>query len=107
MSNYNPEVIIDLIRKVGLRENFEHLESLGFSPKSGADWTISVYEHTNGTRLNYVLGYLDNIQTPDVEIDLYVGTGMCGSIEFVRFGTYEEFADHFYPLTEGERWAKR
>lgn len=107
MPNYDPQVIIDLIRKVGLRSNFEHLESLGFSLKSDTNLTASVYEHEDRTRLVYVLGYLDNIQTPDVEIDLYVGTGLCGSIEFVRFGTYEEFADHFYPLTDEERWAKR
>lgn len=104
MSNYDPQVIIDLIRKVGLRENFEHLESLGFSPKSGADWTVSVHEHVDGTRLVYVLGYLQDIQTANVEIDLYVGTGAHGSIEFVRFGSYEEFADHFYPLTEEEKF---
>lgn len=107
MSNYDPQVVIGLIRKVGLRANFEHLESLGFSLKSDTNLTTSVWEHADGTRLVYVLGYLDNMQTPDVEIDLYVGTGACGSIEFVRFGSCEEFADHFYPLTEGERWAKR
>lgn len=104
MSNYDPQVIIDLIRKVGLRANSDHLESLGFSLKSDTNLTASVWEHMDGTRLVYVLGYLDNMQTPDVEIDLYVGTGLCGSIEFVRFGSYEEFADHFYPLTEEEKF---
>lgn len=105
MSNYDPQVIIDLIRNVGLRANFDHLESLGFSLKSDTNLTTSVWDK-DGTRLVYVLGYLDNIQTPDVEIDLYVGTGICGSIEFVRFGSYEEFADHFYPLTDEERWTR-
>ena len=102
MSNYNPEVIIDLIRKVGLRENFERLESLGFSSKSGADWTVSVHEHMDGTRLVYVLGYLQDIQTTDVEVEVYVRTGICGYIESVRFGDYRN--DFEYPLTEGERW---
>lgn len=106
MSNYNPEVIIDLIRKTGFQEDSEHLESLGFSPKSGADWTLSVYEHTDGTRLVYVLGYLQDIQTPDVEVEVCVQTGTCGYIESVRFGNYYEVSDHEYPLTEGERWAR-
>lgn len=101
MSNYKPEVIINLIRKVGLRANSGHLESLGFSLKSDTNLTTSVWEHMDGTRLIYVLGYLDDIQTPDVEIELYIGTGLCGSIEFVRF---EEFADHSYPLTRDEKW---
>ena len=105
-NKYDPKVIIDLIRNVGLRANSEHLESLGFSLKPDTNLTTSVYEHEDGTRLVYVLGYLDNIQTPDVDIDLYVGTGICGNIEFVRFGSYEEFADHFYPLTDEERWAR-
>lgn len=107
MSNYDPQVIIDLIRKVGLREKSEHIESLEFSPKSGADWTISVYEHEDGTRLVYVLGYLEDIQTPDIEVEVCVQTGICGYIESVRFGNYYEASDHEYPLTEGERWAKR
>lgn len=102
MFNCNPEVIIDLMHKVGLRENLEHLESLGFCPKSSADWTVSVYEHTDGTRLVYVLGYLQDIQTTNVEVEVYIRTGICGYIESVRFGDYRN--DFEYPLTEGERW---
>ena len=104
MSNYDPQVIIDLIRKVGIRANSDHLESLGFSLKPDTNLTASVWEHMDGTRLVYVLGYLNNIQTPDIEIGLYLGTGLCGSIKFIRFGTYEEFADHSYPLTRDEEW---
>ena len=105
MSNYNPQDVISIIRKIGLRENSEHLESLGFSPKSGADWTISVYEHVDGTRLNYVLGYLQDVVTPDFDIEVCVQTDICGRIESVRFGDYYN-GDFEYPLTEGERWAK-
>lgn len=104
MSNYDPQVI-DLIRKVELRENSDHLESLGFSPKSGADWTVSIYEHVDGTRLNYVLGYLQDVVTPDFDVEVCVQTDICGFIESVRFGDYYN-GDFEYPLTEGERWAR-
>lgn len=104
-NKYDPQVVSDLIRKVGLRVDSEHLESLGFILKFTPDWTISIYEHVDGTRLNYVLGYLQDVVTPDFDVEVCVQTDICGQIESVRFGDYYN-GDFEYPLTEGERWAK-
>lgn len=104
-NKYSPQVVSDLIRKVGLRVDSEHLESLGFTLKFTPDWTISVWEHENGTKVNYVLGYLRDVVTPDFDIEVCVQTDICGFIESVRFGDYYN-GDFEYPLTEGERWVK-
>lgn len=105
MSNYDPQVIIDLIRKVGLRVNSEHLESLGFTLKFTPDWTISVWERKDGTKVNYVLGYLQDVVTPDFDVEVCIQTDTCGQIESVCFGDYYH-DDLEYPLTEEERWAR-
>lgn len=104
-NNYNPQVVSDLIRKVGLRINSEHLESLGFTLKFTPDWTSAVYQHEDGTKVNYVLGYLQDVVTPDFDVEVCVQTNICGQIESVRFGDYFH-GDFEYPLTEGERWAR-
>lgn len=104
-NKYDPQVVSDLIRKVGLRVNSEHLESLGFTLKFTPDWTISVWERKDGTKVNYVLGYLQDVVTPNFDVEVCVQTDICGYIESVRFGDYYN-GDFEYPLTEGERWAR-
>lgn len=104
-NNYNPQNVVSIIRKVGLRFNFEHLESLGFTLKASPDWTSVVYQHEDGTKVNYVLGYLQDIVTSNFDVEVCVQTDICGQIESVRFGDYYN-GDFEYPLTEGERWAR-